>query len=405
LPALSLAQAPADPLIRLSEFARPPLATGQPPLTECARAVAFLHSTISKRECRLNAKTGALVRSYADRATHLIVRLSLLATIFCMPTVKPAQGLTNDIPHQIKRFSVDGFVNAVAWNADGSRLAILSDFGGTVTVFDAKTWNEIRKFKRYGGAYAGNSFELLPNGNFITSTRIGKSPEPSDVSGNKVLGAVNTFSVSPDGAAAAAIHQGVTMYDLRSGHPLWQVLMPRVSEQMGDGARSLTFTPDAQRLIVGTMMGRLNVFRVQDGTLLRTTTLFEDGLYNCSQVALSSDGQLVAVGKNKNINVPKPTNISVFVFRLSDGNQISRLPGATAKIFGADEAVPVRALAWKPRTNVLAVGDDESLHIWRISRGGASQLLNLNLHGVYSLKYSPMGTLAVGYGSQVAIFE
>lgn len=378
----------------------------------------------------MKTKSGVLVRSYANPTIRLIVLLSLL-TIYGIWVARAEHGSTSDTPRQIKRLSVDGFINAVAWNADGSRLAALSDFGGKVTIWDAKTWNEIGKFTRYGGPYSHNSFEFLPDGNLVVNAPIGRSPDPNYktlsifslirldanslrplqyipdpgyVLRNKEGRVANTFTVSPDGTAVAAIvRRGVTVYGLRSGLPLWQLQMPLVSAQMGDFAESLAFTPDGQQLIVGTLSGRLNIFRMRDGSLLRTMNLFD--LYHCSQVALSPDGQLVAVGKNKKFNVPKPTNISTVVYRLSDGGVVSLLPGTTVKLFGADEAVPVWSLAWKPKSSLLAVGDAESLHIWRISRNGASQLLDVHLPGLYSLKYSPSGTLAVGYGNHVAVFE
>lgn len=79
---------------------------------------------------------------------------------------------------EARRLRVDNYVNAVAWNTAGSRLATLSNFGGTVTIWDAKAWNVVNEFDRYGGPFSYNSFAFLPDGTLLTAAPIGKSPDP-----------------------------------------------------------------------------------------------------------------------------------------------------------------------------------------------------------------------------------
>lgn len=69
-------------------------------------------------------------------------------------------------------------INAVAWSADGMRLASLSNFGGTVTVWDASNWAVVNRFERYGGAYSQNSLVFLPDNTLLTAASVGKSPDP-----------------------------------------------------------------------------------------------------------------------------------------------------------------------------------------------------------------------------------
>jgi hypothetical protein len=49
---------------------------------------------------------------------------------------------------EFKRLEVKGYLNAVAWNNDNSRLAALSDFGRTITVWETRNWSLIKEFDR-----------------------------------------------------------------------------------------------------------------------------------------------------------------------------------------------------------------------------------------------------------------
>jgi len=47
-----------------------------------------------------------------------------------------------------RRLAVKAYINAVAGNVDGSRLAALSNFGGTVTVWETAKWAVVNEFNR-----------------------------------------------------------------------------------------------------------------------------------------------------------------------------------------------------------------------------------------------------------------
>jgi WD40 repeat protein len=55
------------------------------------------------------------------------------------------------VPQEIRRLHVDGYINAVAWNADGSRLATEGKFGSTITLFETSGWTKLNEFHRLGG--------------------------------------------------------------------------------------------------------------------------------------------------------------------------------------------------------------------------------------------------------------
>ena len=73
---------------------------------------------------------------------------------------------------------VEGYLNAVAWNRDGSRLAALSGFGNQLTVWDTVSWSVDSCFPRYGGAYSGNSLAFLADETLLLPAPIGRSPDP-----------------------------------------------------------------------------------------------------------------------------------------------------------------------------------------------------------------------------------
>ena len=53
----------------------------------------------------------------------------------------------DNAPREVKRLKADGYVNAVAWNADVIEVFALSDAGLNIRVWDAKTWKVVSEFQ------------------------------------------------------------------------------------------------------------------------------------------------------------------------------------------------------------------------------------------------------------------
>ena len=112
-----------------------------------------------------------------------------------LPKGSNAMPTTMHIPHEIRRLPVKGYVNAVAWNVDGTRLAALSNFGSAVTVWETKTWAVLKEYLRYNGAsYAFNSLAFLPDGALLTSSPIGDFSAKTPVTAAQVQ-TLETFSL------------------------------------------------------------------------------------------------------------------------------------------------------------------------------------------------------------------
>jgi len=322
----------------------------------------------------------------------------VLAIVAWKTNVSEAEGLftknsakENSLPHEIHRLRVDGYINAVAWNADGSRLAALSNFGGTITVWDASSWKKITEFQRYGGAYSSNSFSYLSDGSLLTTAPIGKSPDPryetlsifsliqwNPETGQAIRyipsvehptkengGMADMFAVSPDRNLIAAIDNWthVSIYSAKDGAFIRSFSVPPLPIHL-DRPRSTALPPNQKELAIGTDGGKLYYFDPINGTLLRQFDVFKNDEYSCGALAYNFNGELIAIAKNKKFDVANPTVISTEIMRVSDGAIMAFLPGATAEeVKGKVEAVPVRTLAWKPNDDVLAIGDDKALHI------------------------------------------
>ena len=361
-----------------------------------------------------------------------------------LPKGSDAMPTTMHIPHEIRRLPVKGYVNAVAWNADGTRLAALSNFGSTVTIWDTRTWAVLNEFHRYGGAYSFNSLAFLPDGTLLTATPVGDySQDPryantpltdpryntlqifSLIQWNPETGkpvryipdlgyppknlsvkVTDTFAVSANGSLIAGIGGGfstVLLYDARRGALLHKITVPPVSGRK-DVARSVAFSPDDRDLAVGTMSGKVEFFNVRNGALSHSITVYGED-YSCSALAYSPDGRLIAVGKAKDIDVREPNDISTTVWRVHTGTLVTALTGSTQMTQGKPEATDVETLAWSPAGNVIAVGDDGSLRLWQVDHATPTLLLDVEKPGTFSVSYSPQGVLAVARKNEVLIYE
>ena len=352
------------------------------------------------------------------------------------------------VPVETQRLHVKGYVNAVAWNADGSRLAALSNFGGTITLWETKNWTVLKEFDRYGGAYSFNSLAFLPEGSLLTSAPIGDplrnpifanlpsvdpkyeklqifsfikwNPEagksigyipdlgypPQDLS----IKVIDTFAVSKDGALiAGAAGHNANIYEAKSGFLVKQIPIPKPLESKNfhdDSTASVVFSPDSRELVVGTMTGKLYFFGLEDGMLRRSFNVFPTEEYYSRAIAFSPDGKFIAIGKSKIFNVPEPNNISTYIWRMSDGTMIASLKGSTEVNSGKEEASNVNSISWSEVGNTMAVGSGTSLRLWKITENTQTLLLNNQISGgIYSTAFSSQGVLAASNKNQVIIYQ
>jgi len=346
-------------------------------------------------------------------------------------TVSQAQ----HIPQEIKRLTVAKYINAVAWTADGSRLAAVSGFGGDITVWDTKTWAVVKEFHNYGSMYAFNSLSFLPDGSLLTTPTIGPSPDPKYetlkhfalVQWNPntatpirylpnvpdptkdlpiKVGPTDTYAVSRDGTWIAGTGgKGVLLFDSKKGS-LSRVIDIPDAYGHPDLARSIAFSPDGKELGVCTAFGMAHIFKLQDGSARLSFKAYPNERFSCGAMAYSPDGKYIATGRHHSFNFTDINEVAVDIWHVNDGSRVTSLPGSTNGTVLKGEVAPVRTLSWSANDNVFAVGDDLSLRLWRVTETSQTLLFDKSIsHGAFNVSFSPQGVLAATDNNQVVIYQ
>lgn len=124
---------------------------------------------------RIGAGNGRLgvLQTGSYRLSHRRPRwapvVALLAYVVCMghgygQSQQPAKNI-----EVVQRLSLKDYLQAIAWSADGSRLAALSKFGSLITIWDTNSWRKVREISQFGGTYAGDSLAWTSDGMVIAS--------------------------------------------------------------------------------------------------------------------------------------------------------------------------------------------------------------------------------------------
>lgn len=327
------------------------------------------------------------------------------------------------------RLRAKGYVNAVAWNADGSRLAVLSNYGSHVTVWESEGWSVLKEYDHLPGiiggtGYSQNSFAYLPDGSFLstapflipppgvppihpifalvqwnaeTGELIRYFPDVADPAKMPVkIFPSPTFAVSPAGDLVAGQNgSNVALYDGRSGTFLRELTVPAEPPRR-DFAHSLAFSPDGKQLGVGTIGGNVHIFAPNDGAPRLSFKAFEDKHRICGALAFNSDSHLLATGRGL-VGLDESDNGWVRIWKTDNGALTARITGAGGT---------VRKLSWDPKGDLLAVGGDGGLTLWETSESSDSTRLARKFSDdVYSLSFCPPGRLAASDRGEIAIYE
>jgi len=330
------------------------------------------------------------------------------------------------LPREVRRLRAEGYVNAVTWSFDGSRLAALSNFGGIVTIWDPNSWSVVKEFKRDGGAYSQNSFAFLPDGTLLITTAGGRSPDPrcptptissltqwdSDTgqpvrhipdlgcppkSPSVPIGPTDTFALSADGSLIAGISGGGVILFETHGWSIVRRFATPATPKHPDFAASVAISPDARQIAVGTGFGHVHIFAV-DGSAAPFSFVAFDGDFapGCNAITFRPDGHFLATGRGL-VSAGASDDGWTRIWRVSDGAMVANLTGGAGS---------VRSAAWNPNGNMFVVADDRTLRLWQSSElPEAPRLITKVSNRSYSVQFSPSGILAASDGTEIAIYR
>jgi len=143
---------------------------------------------------------------------------------------------------------------------------------------------------------------------------------------------------------------------------------------------SLAFSPDGSMLITGAVDRTTKLWRVSDGTLMRTMS--QDG--QGTSVAFSPDGTLIASGMCA-LSTEDLTCIKgeVWIWWAAGSNRLVVMEGVNDWI---------RDIAFSPDGSLIAGGsDDGTVRIWRVSDGELLRTLEGHRGAVEAVVFSPDG--------------
>ncbi len=348
----------------------------------------------------------------------------------------------------VKEIEFSNYINSVRWNNTESYIAVLSNFGGSISILNANNLQITSHFNWISGAYSFNSMEFLPDESIITSALPGvdsaqnsQSAQSGMDSGHRDSGffsliqwqltngkilkyfpnpkinnniqidhPINSdiFSISHDYSILAAItnraSDGIFLYDTNNGALINIIKIPQ--SPLRQRATSVSFSPNSKNIAIGTSQGAVYVVNARSGELISSFIAYPGGNFRCSAISFSPDGSLIATGRGRNININFDNQYSAEIWRLSDGELFQHLEGIVHKNQTIEETSSVYSMSWSQKDNLLAIGDGVSLRVWKINQSGAVLDYNQTFsNAVYSVSFSHEGKLAAASGSYLYIFQ
>jgi WD40 repeat protein len=354
-----------------------------------------------------------------------IMSLMLLAGLFSPQPCVAAEDKKNDsaMMKVIQRLPHNNYVQGLAWNSDGSKLATLSDFGALVTIWNARTWEKEREIRQYSAAYSGSGIGWTYDGKLLTSAGAKTQPEGiysmnlwDPVTGALVKriegppippGAVkhnqaNRIAVSRSGSLAAItlghIYDKVTIFSA----PDWSI-----SRIIGLGgappltvgfATAIAFAPDERSIVVANG-GNLEIVDLQDGHTRLSVPAYARTENAPGPIVkaltFSPDGKYLASGPN--FFRPQPDHGPVRIWDTVSGNLVLALPGSEAM---------TRTLGWSEDGARLAVVSDQKLRVWNVEDLKKIEIrLEFDKVEGLAVAFSPSGLLAVTNDFSVLVFK
>jgi WD domain, G-beta repeat/GAF domain/PEGA domain len=270
-----------------------------------------------------------------------------------------------------------GWVTAVAFSADGQRLASAS-WDQTVMFWDVPTGQElgtvsgkVKEVQALAFSRDGHWLATENSSNTVTLWNAADGQEVRSLPGNKpgVLGNNWVYSIafSPDGhwLASGLDDKTVRLWDVTTGRAGRDLTAPRRS------VIYIAFSPDGRWLASGGDDKTIRIWDVSTGQEIRSLRGHTKDIYS---VAFSPDGRWLASGS---------ADKSVRLWEAATGREIHTLTG---------HRNVVTSLAFAPDGRWLASGSwDKTIKIWDVETGHEIQTLTGHNHPIYTVAFDARG--------------
>jgi len=285
----------------------------------------------------------------------------------------------------IRTLEVHSCVTSIAFSPDGKILSSGS-WDKTIKIWRVTDGSLIKVIKGHNSIVISVAFS--PDGQLIVSAskdRTVKLWKVSDGSLIKTLkgheGSVNSVAFSPDGRLIASGSDDRTL-------KLWKVSdgsLTTTLEPEGLVYVKAAFSPNGKMLASASLVTAkgynylITLLRVSDGSSIRTFGRQWNPFYS---VAFSPDGRLLASGN---------MDSTIRLWRLSDGSLVK-----TLKQNNRPYHTPITFITFSPDGKTLASRNELELVLWDISEGSVIRTLE-NGTNIYPVAFSPDGkTLVTG---------
>jgi putative methionine-R-sulfoxide reductase with GAF domain len=296
------------------------------------------------------------------------------------PSPPPVKSIARSLPDFVLDRTLNGhsgWVTAVAFSADGQRLASAS-WDQTVMFWDVPTGQErgtvagkMKQVQALAFSRDGHWLATENSSNTVTLWDAADGREIRTLPGNKpgVLGNSWVYSIafSPDGHWLAS---GLDDKTVR----LWDVTTGRAGRDLTALRRSviyIAFSPDGRWLASGGDDKTIRIWDVSSGQEIRSLSGHKKDIYS---VAFSPDGRWLASGS---------ADKSVRLWEVATGREVHTLTG---------HRNVVTSLAFAPDGRWLASGSwDKTVKIWDVETGHEIQTLTGHNHPIYTVAFDSRG--------------
>jgi WD40 repeat protein len=326
----------------------------------------------------------------------------------------------------VQRLDLKDYLQGIAWNSDGSRLATLSAFGSLITIWDTQTWRKLREISQYGGTYAGDSIAWTLDGMVLVSAGA-KVPDDGIYSmnlWNPNTGELVKRIVGPPIAEGAWKHNQAARFVLSRTRSLLAMTLLHISNQLiifdtrdwsirrileiaappsaqRGGATSFAFSQDEKSIAI-TNSRDLQLIGLEDGSVKSSVLAYDHLKSDVGPTVFSlkynPDGNLLASAP---IFFPSLTDDTgpVRIWDASDGRLIAKLP---------TPAVSFRMVDWSPDGSKLAAaGADGIVRVLEVGHDVTKAKLIFEFGDAAAgvVAFSPGGLLAAGGKTSVTIIK